>query len=431
LYLIGLLSVFLFCFGLAGCGGGGGGGGNIATMHTHFLVVSSDATAVPNRPSIGTFDMGDQGDTAPELSISGAQTGLDGGVSQGIAISNDEAFVANSQSATITVYPEEGNGDLMPVATIAGVNTGLAHPVGVAAANGKLYVSDAGANAILIFKTTDAGNVAPMTTIAGPSTTLAGPSGIAVDSNGNIFVANSGNASVLMFPASASGDTLPTSTIAGSATQLVKPVAVALDGHGNLLVSDDGGKPDAVLFFTATDNGNMSPNKTISGAATMLAAPNGIALDSTGRTVVVNTGNNSIVAFPANATGNQSPNEMIQGAATALSSPIGLAVAVVPGPPYPGLPHGAKQPVTPERSRGVNAKRFVRSAEQTRTASRQFLHCPGSRSVGRNEITEIPQREPARRCGFAEADCRRGEWRALRPALPKENRSEFKTDPQR
>jgi hypothetical protein len=333
LHRIGLLC-FLLGLALAGCGGGGGD--STALTHVHFVVVSSDAGAAVNQPSVGTFDEGDQANTAPEIFLNGAQTGLDGGVSQGLAIStNNQLFIANTQLANITVYPQDSTGNVMPTATIAGASTGLMRPVALATANGKLYVSDAAANAILIFSTGDSGNVAPMTTIAGPATTLNNPGGIALDGNGNIFVANTGGASVLMFASAAAGDTAPTSTISGPATGLVTPAAVALDMQGNVLVDDDGGgsAPDAVLFFSTTSNGNAAPNNTISGAATMLNAPRGIAKDRTNQTVVVNSGSDSIVVFPAGASGNQSPNEMIQGSATMLSSPAGLAVVVVPGPP--------------------------------------------------------------------------------------------------
>jgi len=117
---------------LAGCGGGGGGGGggNAAVTHVHFVVVNSDVSGIPNQPSVSTFDEGDSGNTAPELTLSGGATGLDGGASLGVELANSTLYVANTASATITAYSTT-NGNMAPKATIAGANTGLMRPAGL------------------------------------------------------------------------------------------------------------------------------------------------------------------------------------------------------------------------------------------------------------------------------------------------------------
>jgi len=98
--------------------------------------------------SVTVYAAGSKGDVAPKAIISGSNTGL--ATPRGIAIdSKGNIYVANasdgvvteepeeddgshSARATITVYPPGSNGNVKPVATIAGPLTSLAHPEGIA-----------------------------------------------------------------------------------------------------------------------------------------------------------------------------------------------------------------------------------------------------------------------------------------------------------
>ena len=157
----------------------------------------------------------------------------------GLAIdSNNLLYVANSKTATIDIFPA---GSSTMQAQIGGSNTGLGAP-GTSALPGDTVAVDASRN-VYVFDTKTAtisefaagatGNVAPIRTIAGSNTGLSGGNGftfgLAVSkSSGEIFVSNPGTNTILGFAATASGNVAPIQTIAGSATGLGDPLGLAV-----------------------------------------------------------------------------------------------------------------------------------------------------------------------------------------------------------
>ena len=141
--------------------------------------------------------------------------------------SNNVLYVSNSTTNTIDIFPA---GSSTMVAQIGGSNTGLIAPGTVAldASNNVYVVSNTGT--ISEFAAGATGNVAPIRTIAGSNTGLNG-GGIAVavsKASGEIFVLNNGTNAVLGFAATASGNVAPIQTLAGSATQFSNPIGLAV-----------------------------------------------------------------------------------------------------------------------------------------------------------------------------------------------------------
>jgi hypothetical protein len=150
----------------------------------------------------------------------------------GVAIdSNNVLYVANSTTATIDVFPP-GSGAME--AQIGGTNTGLVAPGTVAVdASLNVYVLDSKTATISEFAAGATGNVAPIRTIAGSNTGLAGGNGfsfgIAVSkASGEIFVSNPGSNAILGFASNATGNVAPIQTIAGSATKLSDPLGIVV-----------------------------------------------------------------------------------------------------------------------------------------------------------------------------------------------------------
>ena len=173
--------------------------------------------------AIGVFKPGANGCVKPKRTIS------DQG---GLAIdSNDLLYVANSTTATIDIFPS-GSGTME--AQIGGSNTGLIAPGTVAVdASLNVYVFDAATSTISEFAAGATGNVAPIRTISGSNTGLSGGNGfgfgIAVSkASGEIFVSNASSNAILGFAASASGNATPVQTIAGSATKLSVPLGITV-----------------------------------------------------------------------------------------------------------------------------------------------------------------------------------------------------------
>jgi hypothetical protein len=150
----------------------------------------------------------------------------------GLAIdSNDLLYVANSTTATIDAFPL-GSGTM--TAQIGGSNTGLVAPGTVAVdASRNLYVFDNTTATISEFAAGATGNVAPIRTVAGSNTGLTIGDGfncaLAVSKHtGNIFVSNPTSNAILVFAATASGNVAPIQTIAGSATQISNPLGITV-----------------------------------------------------------------------------------------------------------------------------------------------------------------------------------------------------------
>jgi hypothetical protein len=150
----------------------------------------------------------------------------------GLAIdSNNLLYVANSTTATIDIFPS-GSGTME--AQIGGSKTGLVAPRTVAVdASLNVYVFDANTSTISEFAAGATGNVAPIRTISGSNTGLGGGNGfsfgLAVSKmSGDIFVSNPASNAILVFAATASGNVAPIQTIAGSATGLSFPVGLAV-----------------------------------------------------------------------------------------------------------------------------------------------------------------------------------------------------------
>jgi hypothetical protein len=104
-------------------------------------------------------------------------------------------FCGPTGPSSVYVYAPGGNGDVKPIATISGAATGLLYPFAITLdSNGNIYVLNVNApgfgcpacdqHSILIFAAGSDGNVAPMAAIAGPSAGLNFPRGIAIGPGG-------------------------------------------------------------------------------------------------------------------------------------------------------------------------------------------------------------------------------------------------------
>jgi hypothetical protein len=120
-----------------------------------------------------------------EAQIGGSKTGLQAPNTVAVDASRN-VYVFDTATATISEFAAGATGNVAPIRTIAGSNTGLSGGNGfsfglaVSKASGKIFVSNPGTNAILGFAATASGNVAPIQTIAGGATGLGDPLGLAL-----------------------------------------------------------------------------------------------------------------------------------------------------------------------------------------------------------------------------------------------------------
>ncbi|MGA7618387.1 NHL repeat-containing protein [Candidatus Binatus sp.] len=262
----------------------------------------------------------------------------------------DDGSYANEYTASVFVYPAGSNGNVAPIASISGSSTRLVEPAGIALDyGGNIYVADDGylsapvpiPSKVFVYAAGSNGNVAPIATIRGPDTGLYSPEGVTLDSKGNIYVADADAASVFVYRAGSNGDAAPIATISGSNTGLSYPYGIALDSSGNIYVTGEIAASVFVYSALGSSTGllNEAPIATISGSNTGLDFPQGIAVDSSGNIYVADRGDSSafppipptVLVYPPGSNGNETPTATISGPHTELGSPLFIAIQPVAG----------------------------------------------------------------------------------------------------
>ncbi len=185
------------------------------------------------------------------------------------------------------------------VARTAGLTTDAAPaaetvPATAAPTERHIYVANAGSDTITIYDKMARGNVAPVRTIGGPNTGITCLQQTAVDAQGYVYVAvfsslpkqyggcnDNGGGEILVFAPGANGDVAPVRTIAGPATQIGNAGAVAVAEDGTLYVGSSeiasGGANSTILAFAPGAAGNVAPIRV--SAPMSAAAIDGITLD--------------------------------------------------------------------------------------------------------------------------------------------------------
>lgn len=170
---------------------------------------------------INAFTLETAGNLAPFATIAGSATGLN--APSGLVFNSlGRLFVANYGANTVADYAPGTVGNSAPEGTIEGPGTGLSTPTGITLdASGDLYVANQAANTITVCPRQGGGyvsplgfgNVYPIYTIAGPDTGLSEPSAVTVDAAGHLWVANLQGNSLTEYAAGATGDAAPTSSL--------------------------------------------------------------------------------------------------------------------------------------------------------------------------------------------------------------------------
>jgi carboxypeptidase family protein/HYDIN/CFA65/VesB family protein len=239
-------------------------------------------------PSVTEYGPGSTGNVAPINMIAGSNTTISYPV--GIALdTGGNIYIANA-AATILEFNNGANGNVAPNTTISGSNTGLGFIGGMAIDSlGNIWVTNGaggGPASVTEYAAGSKGNISPVNTLAGSNTGLNFPAGIAIDMSGNIWVANQAlpgtnptcpgvTGSIVEFASNASGNTAPIATISGSSTALSNPFGVGVYPNGQIYVVN--ACTNAIAVFAARSNGNAMPIREIFGSNTGLNAPGATA----------------------------------------------------------------------------------------------------------------------------------------------------------
>ncbi len=218
------------------------------------------------------------GNVAPLRTISGALTGLND--PRGIAVdaAHDEIVVANRAGFSVTVHARTATGNAAPLRTL--LNTGFSNPWGVLVdvAHDEIAVANNG-DLLSVYPRTGNGNVPPVRTISGSNTGFNnGPVGIALEPVRDTYLVTTpffGSAfapAVLEFGRTASGNVAPSRVWGGPQSGMASPNGIALDLESDeILVANSVG--NSITVYSQFLTGAISPQRTISGAGTQLGNP--------------------------------------------------------------------------------------------------------------------------------------------------------------
>jgi DNA-binding beta-propeller fold protein YncE len=128
---------------------------------------------------------------------------------------------------SITVYPQDGHGDVAPLRVIQGPKTQMDWPTALAihSERGEIYVANDTGNSVIVFPVDAEGDVAPIRVIRGPRTMVDNPTGIAIDfENEELWVANFGNHAATVFDLDADGNVAPKRVIRSGPVSASSPM---------------------------------------------------------------------------------------------------------------------------------------------------------------------------------------------------------------
>ncbi len=315
------------------------GPSSIAKDASGRIYVANGEGGTTEAGSIAIYPAGSTGQVLPIAEISGVNTGLSN--PNGIALdSAGNIYVTNlsggpSSNGSITEYAAGSNGDVAPIATITATDYAVSDPQGIALDTaGNSYVANFTGNngSISVFAPGSNGNATPIASITGSNTGLNGPNGVTLDSSGNIYVSNRGD-SITVYPAGSDGNVAPIATIAGSNTLLDYPQALALDSAGNIYAANSVGDINGVIYASGTitvyppaSTGNVSPSAVIYGSNTQLTDPVGLLIDSSIYVANFADPNNELTLYSPGANGNVPPTANLSNPATGMYGPVGIAI---------------------------------------------------------------------------------------------------------
>ena len=255
---------------------------HVASPHLIYAANNFPATA-----SVTEYSFDANGDVSPVATISGPDTGLYFGVA-GLSVDSAGYLYAATSAVgaspnAIVVYAPGANGDAHPTRTLTASSHGGVWSVATAVdKNGDLWVANLKLIAIEEFAPGASGDAAPIRMIKGAATGLVRPSGIAISDRGDVWVADLGAAKVMRFGPNQSGNVAPKQVIAGTLTGLSEPAGVSL-GPGTLWVSNVSVIPQGTIReFASTANGDVAPLRVINPLGQRPFSPNGGPVDVAG-----------------------------------------------------------------------------------------------------------------------------------------------------
>jgi len=229
--------------------------------------------------SIVVFNHDANGDVEPIRELHVAHRGFAVAVDE----EKQEILLSVNNPPQVAVYRKTASGEEKPLRVLRGERTRLAdaHGIAIDPRNKLLFVNNWGSfttetmtsggrsdsASITIYAMDAQGDTAPLRMIQGPKTQLEWPGTMAFDPNtGDLYVANDNGQSVLVFHArSDNGDVAPARVLTGNRTGLSYPVGLTIDTRNKELWAVNLGN-SSVTVYPLDANGNVPPVRKIRSA---------------------------------------------------------------------------------------------------------------------------------------------------------------------
>lgn len=163
-------------------------GSNTGLDGPDCLTVTQDGTMYVtngNGKSVTVYAAGSNGNVSPTQTISGTHTKI--ASPNCIAVdSKGKMYVSitepgSAPSCCVLVFDKNASGDVAPIRTIGGPNTKIYRPYGIAVdSDDNIYVSNGATNSVTVYDKGANGDAAPIRTIVGAKTRLDTPSDLTV-----------------------------------------------------------------------------------------------------------------------------------------------------------------------------------------------------------------------------------------------------------
>ncbi len=370
---------------------------DVDSLHEEVFVARANAIRVYGRSASGS--------DAPLRTLSGPATTIGEALDVFVDTVNDELYVVDQDFPyAISVFSRTASGDTPPLRRISGAATALQSPLAlfVDTVNNEIVVANSASHApetlqgVVVYSRTADGDVVPLRTLTGVDTGLHYPTGVFVDTvNDELYVAGAsgvgGSGRVLVFCRTASGNTAPDRVLEGAATGLHSPARLWVSPvpHQSQACERSAATPTATHTPASTPTASATSTATDTPVPTTTAEPTATATSTAVHTATAtatftatrtSTPPATRTAIPPSSTATASSTSTVT--ATATPTPAGSAapiVSIATATPSPTpVTSATPSAVTPQATATLVSAALAATAQRSGTATVAGLPSTGT-----------------------------------------------------
>ena len=268
------------------------------SVNNEVIVTSFDPTTFPGDGRILAFARLASGNAAPLRSIVGSNTqiGAEAPTAAVDPVNNEIVARVNpgppflSNASALLVFSRTANGNVAPLRTLSGSNTGLYRlgAVRVDLANSRIITTNEISNPedpprVLVFSRTASGNTKPLVTISGPATGLKAPSGVDIDSTG-------GPTATVLDATTPTADSQTVTTLLNTPITLTLTASDLDDSSFSFTIAGDPTHGNISSFDSSTGSVTYTPNNGFTGTDSFTFVASDVVNTSAPATITITVG---------------------------------------------------------------------------------------------------------------------------------------------